>query len=162
MGRADVNEVNVDAVDPGYELRQSIELGFRLAPVVAGAPMLDERLELRELDALRLVSNRLLVGPPCRRDPAAEIIEPLVWNVDAEGADCGVFGRCPLCVGLAATCVGSRPRAPAATEVATIAAAEVANRDIINLLAGVARLLQVNGVTHDDEPLSCGPDDSRQ
>src|SRR5918994_6982032 len=81
MGRADVNKVDVDAVDPGYELRQGIELRFRLAPVVAGAPMLDERLELRELDALRLVSNRLLVGPPCRRDPAAEFDQRLLGNV---------------------------------------------------------------------------------
>jgi hypothetical protein len=38
----------------------------------------------------------------------------------------------------------------------------VASRDIINLLAGVAGLLQVNGFTHDDEPLACRPDDARQ
>jgi hypothetical protein len=46
--------------------------------------------------------------------------------------------------------------------VARIAAAEVASIDIINLLARGARLLQVNGFTHGDEPLACGPDDTRQ
>ena len=49
MTRADVNEVDVDAVDRRHELRQGVELGLGLSPVVAGAPILDERLELREL-----------------------------------------------------------------------------------------------------------------
>src|SRR5687768_16119303 len=67
-----------------------------------------------------------------------------------------------LCdVGSAATCVGSRPRAPTATEAARIAAAEVASMDIIIPLAGVARLLRVNSFTHDDEPLACRPGNAR-
>ena len=66
--RADVDEVDVHAVDRRHELRQGVELGFGLSPVVAGAPILDERLELRELYALRLVIDRLPVGPARVRD----------------------------------------------------------------------------------------------
>jgi hypothetical protein len=32
-----------------------------------------------------------LVGPPCRRDASAEVDEILFRNVDAEGADRGLF-----------------------------------------------------------------------
>ena len=73
MPRADVNEVDIDAVDRCHELRQRVELGLRLSPVVAGAPILDERLELRELYALRLVIDRLLVGPARCGDTLAKI-----------------------------------------------------------------------------------------
>ena len=68
-----MDEVDVDAIDPGDELREGIQLRFRLAPVVAGTPVLDQRLELRELDALRLVVDRLPVGPSRRRDATAEV-----------------------------------------------------------------------------------------
>ena len=46
---------------------------------------------LRELDALRLVGDRLLVRPPRRRDAAAEFDERLFRNVGAEGTDCSIF-----------------------------------------------------------------------
>ena len=55
MRGADVNEINIEAVDLGHELRQGVQLRFGLSPVVAFAPIFNERLELAELDALRLV-----------------------------------------------------------------------------------------------------------
>src|SRR3712207_5732382 len=87
MLRADVNEVDIEAVDLGDELRQGIQLRLRLPPVVAGAPILDERLDLRELYTLRLVIGRLTVGPADRSNAPAELHELLFRNVDAERAD---------------------------------------------------------------------------
>ena len=49
LTRADVNEVNVHAVDRCHELRQSVELNLGSSPVVVSAPILDERPRLREL-----------------------------------------------------------------------------------------------------------------
>jgi hypothetical protein len=48
----DVDEMNVDPVDVRRELWQGIQLRFRLAPVVAAAPVPDQLLQLGELDAL--------------------------------------------------------------------------------------------------------------
>ena len=93
MTRADVNEVNVHAVDRCHELRQGVELGLGLSPVVAGAPILDERLELRELYALRLVIDRLAIRPPCFRDAPAKVIERRLRHLSFEGPDRAIFGR---------------------------------------------------------------------
>ena len=87
MLRADVNEVDIEAVDLGHELRQGIQLRFRLPPVVAGAPILDERLDLRELYALRLVTDRLRIGPARRLHTPAKVNEVLLGDIDAERAD---------------------------------------------------------------------------
>ena len=93
MTRAHMNEVDVHAVDRRHELRQGVELGFGLSPVVAGAPMLDERLELRELYALRLVIDRLPVGPARVRDAAAEVLERRLRHLNCERPDRAIFGR---------------------------------------------------------------------
>ena len=93
MLRADVNEVNVHAIDRRHELRQGVELGLGLAPVVAGAPILDERLELRELYALRLVIDRLPVGPARLRDAMAEVVERFIRDMNLKGPDRRVVGR---------------------------------------------------------------------
>ena len=87
-----VNEVDVEAVDPRDELRQRIQLRFRLPPVVASAPILDEGFYHRELYALRLVVDGLSVGPPCRRDATTEIEELLFRKINAEGAYRVAFG----------------------------------------------------------------------
>ena len=87
MLRANVNEVDVEAVDLGDELRQGIQLRLRLAPVVAGAPIFDERLELGELYALRLVIDRLAVGPARRGYAPAKLVDLVLRDVDGEGAD---------------------------------------------------------------------------
>ena len=88
-----MNEVNVHAVDRRHELRQGVELGLGLSPVVAGAPILDERLELRELYALRLVIDRLPVGPARVRDALAKVVERRLRHLNLEGPDRAIFGR---------------------------------------------------------------------
>src|SRR6185295_16629608 len=65
--RTHVNEVNVDPIDLGDELRQGVELRLALAPVVLGTPVAREFLNRRELHALRLIRDDLPLRPPCRR-----------------------------------------------------------------------------------------------
>src|ERR1044072_591066 len=91
MARARMDEVDVNAVDLGDELRQRVELGFGLAPFIAAAPITDEVLQLRELSTLRWVADRLLVRPTCRCDPSAQIGEVRFRNVHRERADCCGF-----------------------------------------------------------------------
>ena len=52
MLRTDMNEMNVDPVDVGRELRKRIHLCLDLPPVVLRPPIAHERLELCQLDAL--------------------------------------------------------------------------------------------------------------
>ena len=53
VSRLDVNEVDVDAVDLGRELRQGVELRLGLAPVVVVLPVVRELVQRRQLHALR-------------------------------------------------------------------------------------------------------------
>ena len=98
MLRTNVNEMNVQPVDLGDELRQGVELRLALAPVVVGRPIAREFLHRRERHALGLVRDRLPVGPLGRRDAPAEIDERLFRDVDAEVTDQVVLGRRTQCL----------------------------------------------------------------
>jgi hypothetical protein len=50
--RADTNEVNVQPINLGDELRQGVHFCFDLAPVVICGPITRESLHRRELHAL--------------------------------------------------------------------------------------------------------------
>ena len=88
MMRADVDEMDVEPVDLGDELREGVQLRLDLAPVVVGLPVAHELLELCELHALRPSprpspgSGQRVVAMRRRRSH-----ELLVGDVDAEGAD---------------------------------------------------------------------------
>ena len=60
--RANVNEMDVQAVDLGDEVRQGLQLLLALAPVVLVRPVARECLHRRELRALRLIVDGLLLG----------------------------------------------------------------------------------------------------
>ena len=92
MTRTDVDEVNVHVIDRCHELRQGIELGLGFTPVVVRSPIPHQFLEFCELHALRLVIDRLPIRPSRGNDAPAEIDELIFRNVDAERADCAVFG----------------------------------------------------------------------
>ena len=107
--RPHVDEVDVHAVDLGHELRQRVELRLGRAPVVVGRPVARERLQGRQLNALRPVVRRApcwaSASPRCAgagrpaaplesrrgrggsrlRCPAAAIRPPFVWP--APGSD---------------------------------------------------------------------------
>ena len=87
--RLHVDEMDLDPVDLGRELRQRVELRFGLAPVVLGRPVTSELLHRRQLDALRPVSDELLAGPARRGDAPAQIVHLLLWNPQEEGPDLG-------------------------------------------------------------------------
>jgi len=52
LRRPDVDEVDVESVDLGYELRERIQLRLASAPVVVHGPVIREVLHRRELHAL--------------------------------------------------------------------------------------------------------------
>jgi len=94
MPRADVRELDVQPVDLGDELRQRVERRLDLAPVVAVAPVFDERAQLRQLDTLGPVADGLLVGPARRPHAPPELVDLFLRNVDPEGADRRGVGHC--------------------------------------------------------------------
>ena len=91
MTRANVDEVDIEFVDLGDELRQGIELRFDLAPVVVSAPIADQLLQFCELHALRPVVDRLLVRPSRGGDAPAQVENGLFGNTNGEGAEHGAL-----------------------------------------------------------------------
>jgi hypothetical protein len=85
----DVDEVDLDPVDLGRELRQRVELRLRLAPVVVGLPVARELLQRRQLHALRPIFDKLPARPARRRDAPAQVVKLLLWNLDVERPDLG-------------------------------------------------------------------------
>ena len=75
MPRPDVDEVDLDPVDLGRELRQRVQSRLAPAPVVLGRPVAGERLQRRQLHALRAVGDELFRRPARRLDPAAKLSE---------------------------------------------------------------------------------------
>src|SRR5262249_56235008 len=84
-----MDEVDVEAVDYGRVLRERIQPLGKATEVVLGRPVLGERLQRRQLDALRGVVGELLGGPARRLDPPAQILDLLLWYLDLEGPDLG-------------------------------------------------------------------------
>src|SRR5215207_5711222 len=95
MPRSDVDEVDGDPVDLGRELRERVELRLGLAPVVVGRPVAGELLQRRQLHALGAVCNELFSRPARRLDPASQLSELLIGNLDLERTyvDGGLGGR---------------------------------------------------------------------
>ena len=89
MLRADVDEVDVESVDLGLELRDRVQLGLALAPVILGDPVARECLHRRRLHALGRIVHELALGPGRRSDATAQIVEVLLCDIDLEGTDFG-------------------------------------------------------------------------
>jgi hypothetical protein len=81
---AQVDEVDVNPIDGGLELREGVQFRLALAPVIVRRPIADEFLELRQLRALRLIGDRLLVGPPGRCEALAEIDKGFFRSIGAK------------------------------------------------------------------------------
>ena len=82
--RADVQEVDVDAVDLGEELRERVEPRLDLAPVVLRRPVVGEGLHRRELHALRGVARR----SPCVGHRVARM-----RRLRSSSSSCGISTR---------------------------------------------------------------------
>jgi hypothetical protein len=87
MLRTNVNEVNVQPVDLGDELRQGVQCRLALAPVVLRRPIAREFLNHCEGHALRLILDGLFLGPVRSRDASTKVLQSLIRDVDVEGAD---------------------------------------------------------------------------
>ena len=85
----DVDEVDVDAVDLGRELRQRVQLRLGPAPVVLPGPVARQRLERRQLHTLGAVVDQLPARQPRRRDAATQLRKPLFRELDLERTDVG-------------------------------------------------------------------------
>jgi hypothetical protein len=98
-GRADMQEVDVLAVDLGGEVREFVELGLVLAPVVGGSPVLGEFLEASQRKAVVPAGVGNLVGPAGASKTIVQVVEVGLRDVDAEGLDhdlvipCRSFGQ---------------------------------------------------------------------
>ena len=84
--RADVDEVDVQPVDLGHEVRQGVQPRLAPAPVVVGRPVARELLHGRELHALRVVVDRLALGPPGGADAPAQFRNLRLIEADLERA----------------------------------------------------------------------------
>src|SRR5260370_21035973 len=95
MFRTNVNEMNVEPIDLGHELREGIQPRLEPPEVVVGAPVAREFLHRRQLHALRRICDRLLVGPPCSGDEPAQFGDLFFGNVYSQGTE-SKAGRCPF------------------------------------------------------------------
>ena len=86
MLRTHMQEVNVDPIDVGDELRQGVQLRLARAPVVLGRPVAREVLNRRELHAL-VVSVTLSRWPPRRGNAPVEVRQRLFRYGHPEGTD---------------------------------------------------------------------------
>ena len=87
--RTHVDEVDVQAVDLGHELRQGVQLLLDLAPVVIGGPVAREFLHRRQRHTLRFVRHGLALRPLGGLDATAQVVQSFVGHLDVEGADFG-------------------------------------------------------------------------
>src|SRR6476660_1665318 len=70
-----MDEVNVQPVDLGLELRQRVQSRFAPAPVVLGRPVAREVLYRRQLHALRPIGDEFPGRPASRIDAAAQLVD---------------------------------------------------------------------------------------
>src|SRR5262245_6300144 len=87
--RTNVDEMNIETVDLGDEVRHGVEPRLGLAPVVFRAPVASQLLDGRERHALREIRDGLAVGQARRANTPAQIVEVRLGKVDAEGTDDG-------------------------------------------------------------------------
>jgi len=90
MTRTNVQEVNVEAVDLGAELRKAIQFRLATTPVVVRPPILDERPKLCERYALRPILDCLTFRPARLLQTLFQITESALRRLILEWRDSGV------------------------------------------------------------------------
>jgi len=86
-GRPDVDEVDVDVVDPGREVRQRVQPRLTRAPVVVGLPVPGQLLDRGQLHALGPVPDQLGARPAHHGDPPAQLGQIVLRDLDPEPSD---------------------------------------------------------------------------
>ncbi len=82
--RSPVHEVDVEAVNPGLELRQLVEAALLRPPVVAIAPVGGQLPEIREVGAVVPARARQLIGKPGLCQALLEIAQDRVRHLNLE------------------------------------------------------------------------------
>ena len=95
--RTDVNEMNVQPIDLGHELRQGVQFRLDLAPVVICRPIARECLNRRELHALRCIRDRFPFRPLCRVDAPAQFGQFRFRNIHMKRTNSGLITARLLC-----------------------------------------------------------------
>jgi hypothetical protein len=75
LGRAQVEEMDVEPVDARHRRIERVQLRFVRAPVVAVPPMVAQRPRPRQRRALAPIVHRFAIGPACVRQPLAQVVE---------------------------------------------------------------------------------------
>src|ERR1700756_4002777 len=88
MLRADVNEMNVQPVDLGNELREGVHFCIDLAPVILRRPIARECLNRSELHSLRFIRYRFPLRPLCCVDAPAQFGQVRLRNIHMKRANC--------------------------------------------------------------------------
>src|SRR5436305_1113981 len=88
-----MDEVDVEPVDIGDEVRIGEELRLGTTPVVVVRPIIRDLLHSRELDALSVVVDRLAFRPTRDRDAPFEVGELLIGRSIVEGPDRAIATR---------------------------------------------------------------------
>src|SRR5881398_1467859 len=84
MFRPNVDEMNIQSIDLGDELRQGVQFRLDLAPVVLSRPIPRECLNRRELYALRCILDRFAFRPLGCVDAPAQFSELRFRNIHME------------------------------------------------------------------------------
>ncbi len=87
MRGTNVDKVNLKAVDGRPKLREAIEPGLRLRPVVLIKPLPAQLTRVRERRPLRPVAHRLSLGPTSPAQPIPEILDLGFRYVDVKRDD---------------------------------------------------------------------------
>ena len=83
--RTHVDEMNVQPVDLGDELRQGVESRLDLAPIVIRRPIARELLHRRKLHALRRIRDGFPVGPSRGGDALGEVSSSSCGKLTVKG-----------------------------------------------------------------------------
>src|SRR5262245_54964335 len=94
MLRTNMDEMNVETIDLGDEVRHRVEPRLGLTPVVFRAPVARQLLDGRERHALREIRDGFALGQARRKNTPAKILEVRLGKVDAEGTDGGGITHC--------------------------------------------------------------------
>ena len=86
-----VNKVDADAVNFSFEMRESIERGFLLPPVVSVLPIVDEFLKVIETGACIPICSLQLIRPPRVFQSLLQVAQDLRSDFDSECSDFIVF-----------------------------------------------------------------------
>src|SRR5258708_18603110 len=81
MFRTKLNEMNIQPIDLGDELRQGVQFSLHLAPIVICRPIAREFLHRRELHPLRLICDVLLFRSAPGGNAPASTSERYFWTV---------------------------------------------------------------------------------